>query len=428
MARLEVDVRLGAEAVPVGRLIVEIDGQRQTSAFSYHASWLDLPRAFALSPSMPLRAAPFYGRHQGTISCLPGPVEDGSPDSWGRRIIEKMKGGAHVSDLDYLIGTDDFLRMGALRYFDAPGPAGKALAPTPVGEGGVGVPRLHDLEAVILEARAFEANPDDYAARRANLIGGGLLRHAVGSLGGARPKVNARDQNGALWIVKLPKQDDSYAMARAEVLALKLAAGVGILAAEARVLNDAPHFPMALVKRFDRSGADHTRRVPFISAQTFLGQDADRSGSYEELAMHMRAHCADPVKQIQELFRRMAFGILIRNTDDHLRNHGFLRSLRGWVLSPSYDINPEHRNGGRLQTPISEIHGDECSIRAALDAAEFFDLKPKNARMMVKEMAAFIAQNWRPFGGELGMNARDFSAVAVGIENDDLTFAQSLQG
>lgn len=426
MARHEVDVRLGAEGVPVGRLIVEISGQRQTSAFTYHASWLSLPKAFALSPSMPLISTAFYGRHEGNMSCLPGPIEDGSPDSWGRKIIEKMKGGTHVSDLDYLIGTDDFLRMGALRYFDAAGVEGQALAPTPAAEGEIGIPRLHDLDAVIREARAFEADPDGYAARRAGLIGGGLLKHAVGSLGGARPKVNAKDPDGALWIVKLPKQDDSYAMARAEVLALRLAANIGIRASEARVLNDAPQFPMALVKRFDRSGPDFMGRIPFISAQTFLGQHADRSGSYEELAMQMRAHSAIPGAEILELYRRMTFGILIRNTDDHLRNHGLLHSPRGWVLSPAYDINPEHRSGGRLQTPISEIHGNECSIRAALDAADFFDVKPKVARAMVREMAAFIAGNWRWCASDLGMNTRDLNAVAVAIENDDLVFAQTL--
>lgn len=426
MSTREVDVRIGAGATPVGRLIVEQDGRRETSVFSYHRSWLEHPRRFALAPSMPLRPAPYHGRHVGKQSCLPDPVEDGAPDSWGRGVIERVRGRAHVGDLDYLIGTDDFLRTGALRYFDAPGPGGAALAPTPVEAGEIGVPRLHDLDAVLMEARAFEADPAGYAERRNVMVGGALLEQAVGSLGGARPKVNARDRDGSLWIVKLPKRDDDYAVARAEVLALRLAAAVGIAVSEAEVINDAPRYPMAMVRRFDRTGEGHLERVAFISAQTFLGMGPERLGSYEEIAMVMRAECDDAGGQIRELYRRLVFGILIRNTDDHLRNHGFLRFGGGWRLSPAYDINPEHRAGRHLQTPISQIHGAECSIRAALDVAEYFDVVPQEARAMARDMAGFIAANWRRIGDGLGMTARDIAAVAVAIENEDLGWARSL--
>jgi serine/threonine-protein kinase HipA len=420
MAHQEVDVRLGTAAVPVGRLIVERDGRRQTSAFTYHETWLSHPRGFDLAPSLQRQAAPFYGKKDGIFSCLPGAIEDGAPDSWGRKIIEKTSGG-DLGDLDYLVGTDDFLRVGALRYFDKPGDKGAPLAMPPEG-GNTGVPRLHRMEDVILAARAFEADPEGYVSKRAALVGGDILRQAVGSLGGARPKVNAIDEAGTLWIIKLPKQSDTYGMARAEVMALRLARMVGIDAAEAHVLNDAPHFPMIRVKRFDRT--DNSARVPYISAQTFLGGDPDRAGSYEEIAMMMRAHAAQPQAQIHELYRRMAYGILIRNTDDHLRNHGFLRTPAGWRLSPAFDINPEHRPGGWLQTPISEIHGAECSILAALDAAPYFDLTEVEVRTMIRTMAEIITEGWRPLGQQLGMTSVDFSALGAVIENDDLALAR----
>lgn len=420
MAHQEVDVRLGTAAVPVGRLIVERDGRRQTSAFTYHETWLSHPRGFDLAPSLQRQAAPFYGKKDGILSCLPGAIEDGAPDSWGRKIIEKTSGG-DLGDLDYLVGTDDFLRVGALRYFDKPGDTGVPLAMPPEG-GNTGVPRLHRMEDVILAARAFEADPEGYVSKRAALVGGDILRQAVGSLGGARPKVNAIDEAGTLWIIKLPKQSDTYGMARAEVMALRLARMVGIDAAEAHVLNDAPHFPMIRVKRFDRT--DNSARVPYISAQTFLGSDPDRAESYEEIAMMMRAHAAQPQAQIHELYRRMAYGILIRNTDDHLRNHGFLRTPAGWTLSPAFDINPEHRPGGWLQTPISEIHGAECSILAALDAAPYFDLTEVEARTMIRTMAEIITEGWRPLGQQLGMTSVDFSALGAVIENDDLALAR----
>ncbi len=263
MATRRVDVRIGTEAVPVGELIVETEGARETSIFTYHESWRALDRAFALAPNMTLGPAPFYGRREERRSTLPLPIADTAPDSWGRKIIEHLRGTQYLTELDYLLQSDDHLRVGALRYFDGSGPDATALAPPRAD--GVRVPRLHDLDEVVRQARAFEEDPAGYAKRRAQLVGGDLLAEAVGSLGGARPKVNARDSDGALWIVKLPKIDDDYAMARAEVMTLKLAREVGIDACEAEILNTSQRFPAALIRRFDRIGPDFASRVPFIS-------------------------------------------------------------------------------------------------------------------------------------------------------------------
>ena len=423
MARREVEVRIGAAGVPVGRLIVEEDGSRVVSTFLYHESWIAESRGFDLAPDMPRRTAPFSRRKTREASSLPGAMEDGAPDSWGRKVLDLTSGGATLGDLDYLVGADDALRVGALRYFDRAGAEGAALAQPAAG---AGVPRLHALSDVVLAARAFDADPHGYAQKRAHLVGGDILRQAVGSLGGARPKVNAVDENGAPWIVKLPKQADTYAMARAEAMALRLAAMVGIQVAVAHVMNDAPHFPMIRILRFDRTGPRYDARVPYISAQTFLGGDLGRAGSYDDIAMAMRAHAANPQDQIRELYRRMCFGVLLRNTDDHLRNHGFLRTGRGWVLSPAFDINPESRPGGALQTPISEIHGSRCSIGAALDAALLFDVSPADARAMVKSMAETVSHNWRIVGRQLGMTTGDAYALASVIENPDLDLARRL--
>jgi serine/threonine-protein kinase HipA len=431
MTGRRLDVRIGANPVRVGELFTENSGNRETSTFVYDPDWISHPRGFAISPGLPLSAAPYYASNRNKGSSLPLPIADSAPDSWGRKVMKLLAGHDHLTDLDYLVGTDDALRMGALRYFDGTHEDAQALAPSPtdkeISQGAVGIPRLHDLDAVIHEARAFEADPAGYAARRAEMVGGDILREAVGSLGGARPKVNARDRDGALWIVKLPKQADDYAVARAEVLALTLAREVGINACDARIMNDAQSFPIALVRRFDRTGPDHAARVPFISALTFLGLEGeDALGTYEDIAMQMRAHAHNARDQMSELYRRMMFGILIRNTDDHLRNHGFLRGAAGWQLSPAYDINPEHRSGRGMQTPISAIHGNDASVRAALDAAEFFDVRPAGARHLARDMAQHIAKRWRPLGAELGMTARDTSAVAAAIETPQLEYAKTL--
>lgn len=423
MPKTETDVRMGASAVPVGTLVCEADGRRQTSTFRYAEAWLKNPRAFPLSPFMPLQAAPYFGKKDRGISSLPGPIEDGAPDSWGRQIIDKTSGGGHLFDVDYLIGTDDALRIGALRYFDGKGEKGRPLAEASTIPGRPRVPMLHNMDDVIHAARSFEADPEAYVEARGEFVGGDILRDAVGSLGGARPKVNAVDKEGALWIVKLPKQNDTYAMARAEVLALRLARLAGINVAEAHVLNDAPHFPMIMVKRFDRMGENYEARVPYISAQTFVSEHSSDDQSYEDIAMSLRVHGADPKRDIVELYRRMCFGILIRNTDDHLRNHGFLRASAGWRLSPAFDINPEHRAGGYLKTAISEIHGAECSIASALDAAPYFDLSVSDARRMIRETAKIISSRWRDIGTSLQMTSQDLNAMKAVLENEDIEIA-----
>lgn len=181
-------------------------------------------------------------------------------------------------------------------------------------------------------------------------------------------------------------------MSRAEVMALRLADLAGIRVPEAHALNDAPHFPMIRVRRFDRAGEGSAARVPYISAQSFVEEDDSKAWSSEDIAMQLRTHGADPASDIQELYRRLCFGILVRNTDDHLCNHGFLRAASGWRLSLAFDINPKHWPGGYLQTPISEIHWAECSMMAALDSAPFFDLSIDEARAMIRSIAEIISE------------------------------------
>jgi serine/threonine-protein kinase HipA len=422
MERQEVDVRIGAQAVPVGRLIVDGDGRRAVSTFLYHQSWLAHPHGFDLAPGMPRQTAPFHRTGGRDRSCLPWPVDDGAPDSWGRRVLEKTSGRTRLGDLEYITGTDDGLRVGALRYFTSADANATPLAP-PATPGTSTIPQLHTMDEVVRQARAFEANPDTFLERRADLVGGSVLQQAVGSLGGARPKFNAVDSDGSLWIVKLPKQNDTYAMARAEAMALELARMVGIQAAVAQVVNDSPRFPMIRVRRFDRTGGVGGQRVPYISAQTFmagLGGDRDDVFTYEDIATRMRAHAADFKAQVQELYRRMAFSVLLRNTDDHLRNHGFLRTAQGWVLSPAFDINPEHRPSGTLQTPISAIHGDACDVDAILDAAPLFDLDTGEAKALLRAMATTIAKGWRAVGARLGMDSHDTRVLAQAMENDGI--------
>lgn len=426
MGTTRLDVRIGERAVPVGELIHDHTGLRETTVFTYHESWVVRKDAFAISPSMPLGSGPFYGAKKGNISALPPPISDGTPDSWGRAIIRASTGRHSVTDLDYLVETSDLLRSGALRYFDGPGLDACALAPPRI-KGAPSVPRLLDLEDLIAEARAFEADPVHYRERRAHLLGGEALRNAAGSLGGARPKINARDDEGHLWIVKLAKMDDTFAVARAEVLALHLARLLGLQVAEARILNTSQRFPVSLIRRFDRTAQGG--RVPFISGQTFMDLPGTEPSTYVDMADRLRAFGSAPVADMQELWGRMAFTVLIRNTDDHLRNHGFLASNDGrWRLSPGFDINPDPDDGATLKTSISELHGPGLDIEAVIEVAPFFEMTETEASVRIAGMAELIASSWRDIGGRLGMTASDFKAVSPAFDNEQIRAARALSG
>jgi serine/threonine-protein kinase HipA len=424
MAKRHVFVRLGKSAVPVGELIVSSDGARETSVFRYDPEWLEDPRAFALSPSLRLDRSPsYFNKEDG--SSLPPAIADGAPDSWGRAIIKAHLGGRSCTDLDYLLEASDELRSGALRYYASSDADAPPLA-LPMGRTGLAsVPRLVDLGSLEVEARAFEVDPAGYREKRAEMLCGDLLKDAVGSLGGARPKINARDDDGALWIAKLAKFDDQYSVAHAEVLALTLARSVGIDAAEARLLPGSNKYPIALVRRFDRF--DDGSRIPFISAQTFMDLPGATPGNYADIAFQMIEWSSDRPAETLELFRRVAYNVLIQNTDDHLRNLGFLYGGSGkWRLSPAYDVNPVPERGTTLKTSISEIHGNELDIDHLIDAAPYFGVETDEAAALVSKMAVTIRDAWRPVAAKLQMSGRDVRFVALAFENPQIAQAVKL--
>lgn len=428
MAKKRIFVRIGKAATPVGELIVTTEGLRETSVFRYDQSWLDNPLAFALSPGLRLEQAPYYFNKEDGSS-LPPPISDGTPDSWGRAIIKAHLGGRPCTDLDYLLQASDELRSGALRYYDSGDEGSPALAPRSDRPDLHSIPRLIAMETLEIEARSFEVDPARYRERRANMIGGDILKDAVGSLGGARPKINAQDEDGSIWIVKLPKVDDQYSVAHAEVLALTLASAVGIQVSEAKLLPSAlkeQKFPIAIIKRFDR--LRNGTRIPFISAQTFLNLPGAAPGNYADIAFEMVEWSADRQAETLELFKRVAFNILIQNTDDHLRNLGFLYGGGGkWRLSPAYDINPVPEIGSTLKTSISEIHGNELDVDQLIDAAPYFDITTDNAAAIVSEMAKTIHDNWRHIASRLQMPGNDIRFLSLAFENSQIDKAMVIR-
>jgi len=307
-------------------------------------------------------------------SIFHGPIADTEPDGWAKNVIlrdhakhreERRRTGAALPPhraldlLDFLLAVDDVSRVGALRFQDEAGRFRRAH-----DEGRRTTPPLVELAALLSASRAVELDAET-AADLAYLRGRGT------SLGGLRPKCSILDEDGQLAIGKFPSVQDQRAVTKGEVLALRLAKLAGIDAADARLI-DSDGIPVTLVRRFDRIGE---RRVMYISAATMLGVEATEPGvhSYTEIVDAIRSHGAAAQDDIEELFRRIAFSILITNVDDHLRNHGFLHVRHGqWRLAPAFDVNPFPERTRELKTWISEETGPDASIEALRSAAPYF--------------------------------------------------------
>ncbi len=406
-----VRVACGERLQSVGEIVFETDGRRQASMFRYAVEWLENPQGFAIAPLMPLGESPFYtaALRVNPRNALPGPVSDGSPDSWGRGLVRRARGGA-LTELDYLLAVDDLTRQGSLRYLDEDGmPLAHSYPP---------VPRLNELARLRSLASAGGKGEAMTASDRNQLLG------SAGSLGGARPKASIRDENGDLSIAKFTSDEDSMPVERAEVATLKLARAAGINAASARLeLNDTNR-PVALIKRFDRRRGE---RLSYLSAQSFLGTEAATGAFYSDIADSLRAHAFDPRRQMAELYRRILFSILVSNTDDHLKNHGLIHVGEGrWVLCPAFDINPQPFRRRQMETGISELSGNAASIEAALEASLIFGMAPDAAARELSRMTSAINEQWRPQCLAAGMTAEEITLYQPAFDHEETRIARRI--
>ena len=403
-------VALGESLAPVGQLRFTQTGPRQFSTFTYDATWIENPRAFAVQPDMPLESGAFHtsGQPGKMRDALAGVFADATPDSWGRRLLERAYGNG-LNEFEYLTLSNDVCRQGALRFLDESGAVIR-------GHAADLVPRIVDLETITAIARAYEQGKEVSAEDIQALVG-------AGGSGGARPKANVHDGT-TLWLAKFTSVHDQQPIERVEVATLHLAEACGIRAPTARLeLADTP-FPVALIQRFDRRG---TSRIPYISARTALGKTGTELGSYTELVDFMRAFSADPRADFRELFLRLIFTILVSNKDDHLKNHGFLYVGGGrWRLSPVFDVNPAPDRNPYLETAILEGGAHDRSINLALEACVFFEIPETEARQMIRETARRVSNGWREALRQVGVSgalARDYESAFV---NDQTELALSL--
>ncbi|PVA11425.1 type II toxin-antitoxin system HipA family toxin [Pelagivirga sediminicola] len=398
----EAIVALGEGKRIVGRLRFETDGRRQHSQFEYAAEWLAAPDRFALSPGLPLREGSHYSAGRSDRrSALPGCFADAAPDSWGRALMTRALGGG-LSEFDYLVLSDDRTRQGALRFLGEDMEPLSDLTPP--------IPRLVELERLRALAQRFERDPGGAEAEARDLAG------VAGSLGGARPKANV-EGDGHLWIAKFTSAQDTRPVERVEVAALKLAAKCGLRAAEAKLELRDSDSPIALIRRFDRRG---NTRIPYISARTALAWDSDEGGFYTDIADVIRQISSKPVDDLHELWRRIVFTILVSNSDDHLKNHGFIYAGGDrWRLSPAFDINPSPSRHRVLETGIIQGGSFDASLDIALEACEFFDLTSADARQQAFRMAETIASNWGQALRDEGCSAADAQSYSEAFEHEE---------
>jgi serine/threonine-protein kinase HipA len=297
----------------VGRLWARMRKDRESAAFEYDRSWLAHRERFSLEPALKLGPGPF---HAPPGKPLFGAIGDSAPDRWGRVLMRRAerrraeyegRAPRTVREIDYLLMVDDEARQGALRF------AERAGGPFVAGHGQMKIPPLIELPR-LLSATEHVLNDTDTDEDLRLLLAPGS------SLGGARPKASVRDRDGHLAMAKFPNQDDEVNTVLWEAVALTLAAKAGIPVPAWR-LETVGNKPVLLLRRFDR---ERGMRIPFLSAMSMLDAKDNEARSYLEFADVLRQHGAAPKADMHALWRRIVFSIMISNTDDHLRNHGFL--------------------------------------------------------------------------------------------------------
>jgi serine/threonine-protein kinase HipA len=403
-------VDLQGTAHLVGRLWGRTRKGRESATFEYDKSWLANPDRFSLEPALKLGPGPF---HTPSEKPLFGAIGDSAPDRWGRvlmRRAERRRAERQgqtprtVREIDYLLMVDDEARQGALRF------AGSEGGPFLAEYGSAKIPPLIELPHLLSAAEHVTADRDTDEDLR-------LLLAPGSSLGGARPKASIRDRDGHLCIAKFPNKGDEINAVLWEAVALTLAAKAGV-AVSAWRLRTVAGKSVLLLRRFDR---EREMRVPFLSAMSMLDATDQETRSYLEFVDVLRQHGASPKEDMRALWRRIVFSILISNTDDHLRNHGFLYAgPAGWRLSPAYDLNPVPTDiKPRILTTAIDLSDGTASLQLAMDVAAYFELSPDAARKIAAEVGRATA-TWRREAKKLRLTAAEIDRMTSSFEHQEL--------
>lgn len=372
-------------AVPrhIGNLYCSAAHNRESFSFEFTKDFLqNYPRRLILDPN--LYSTP--GRQYSASGALFGVFEDACPDRWGRTLLKRneaslaRKETRHPKTLlpsDFLLGVTDETRMGALRFSLN---QNDFLSNNPDST----VPPITSLRAIEAAIERFEKNDNMEMEEVLQ-----LLMAPGSSLGGARPKATVMNVDSSLWVAKFPSKNDPYNVGAWEMVCHDLAALCGINVPEAMLTRTSKNGDIYLSKRFDRNGA---KRVHFASAMTMLGKEDGDSASYLDILEFLKQNATSPQNSYLELFKRVGFNILVSNTDDHLRNHGFVLNETGWILSPAYDINPNIYSS-HLSLTIDDADSTK-DLELLYETAEFYNISYKDADDILRNMIDTVNKNW----------------------------------
>jgi serine/threonine-protein kinase HipA len=380
------------EPILMGVLKTEFTRGKEIFSFSYSDNWLKSSYSQILDPELQLFSGSQYAKDEKQNF---GVFLDSSPDRWGRILMKRREAAMARSEKrpektlresDYLLGVFDGHRMGGIRFKDKPdGPFlndNKTLASPPWTS-------IRELEQISLRLEDDNAIEDPEYLKWLN-----ILFNPGSSLGGARPKASVVDDKKNLWIAKFPSKSDNKDIGGWEMVTNELAKNVGMNVAVSKVQKFSSKHYTFLTKRFDRTDLDD--RIHYASAMTMLGyvdgNNFQNGVSYLEIVEFLTKNGANIKSDLTELWQRIVFNVFVSNTDDHLRNHGFILTEKGWILSPAFDINP-NEDGSGLSLNIS-LDDNSLDLDLTLEVAEYFRLTNDEALKKIENIKKSV-KNWR---------------------------------
>lgn len=393
------------QPVLMGSLYVNVIKGGESYSFEYDKGWL---KKTGLTLTLDPELMPYSGRQYPTGKNIFGLFADASPDRWGRvlmnkreRILAEKEGRkpSKLYDSDYLLGVYDETRMGGIRF--KVNPEGPFLS----DDKETAAPPWATLRTLEEASRNFENDETGLTEKWLN-----QLIKPGSSLGGARPKATVVDTKNQLWIAKFPSKNDENDTGAWEIVAHDLAALCGLNVPEAKLEKFSPLGSTFLIKRFDRLGS---KRVHFASAMTLLvkkdGASAADGSSYLDIAAFIKSYGAQPKKDLIELWKRIVFNMAVTNTDDHLRNHAFILTDKGWILSPLYDVNPVPY-GDELSLNVDE-DDNSISIDLAVQTAVKFGISKSDAEAVAEDILQIVRDNWERTAARYDLTRRQIEEM-----------------
>lgn len=391
------------EPMLVGELGYESLRGSDSYSFKYDNDWLRQYGSLYLSADINNYPGQQYTQPDRDIF---GCFSDALPDRWGRLLLnrreqilatEEKRPVRKLSSFDYLIGIDDYSRMGGFRFKE------KQDGEYINCEKSLRIPPLTDIRALVAASMEIEKSEElNQLPEKKWLL---QLVHPGTSLGGARPKAGVMNDEGRICVAKFPSRNDDYDVGLWEHLSHLLAKEAGVEAAETSVIETGKKYHALLSKRFDRTVEG--RRKHFASAMTLLGLtdgcDAKSGNGYLDIVDFILQNCCDVEQNLRQLYRRVAFNIAIGNSDDHFRNHGFLLTPRGWTLSPAYDLNPTINEYQALLINSTTNHAD---LNVLLDSSEEYMIGKEESKRIIDEVKAGVKQ-WKSIAIRLGIAKRE---------------------